>query len=76
MLKTTDGKLKKTHGSQKQTFWVVMDLADYELLGNKKVVNFDAKIFAESVRDHKKMLIGELIERLPQRKTIRGTGYF
>jgi hypothetical protein len=48
---------------------VVMDLADYKPF-NKKVVNFDAKIFVESIRDHKKMLIGELIDKLPQRRQL------
>jgi uncharacterized protein YegP (UPF0339 family) len=69
MLKTTDGKLKKRMVPKNKLSRVVMDLADNKLF-NKKVVNFDAKIFAESVRDHKKMLIGELIERLPQGKQL------
>jgi uncharacterized protein YegP (UPF0339 family) len=65
MLKTTDGKLRKRMVSKNKLSQVVMDLADYKPFG-QKVVNFDAKVFVESIRDHRKMLIGELIDRLPQ----------
>lgn len=70
MLKTTDGKIKNRLVSKNKFSEVVMDLAVNKLKG-KKAIRYDAKVFAESIRDRKKMLIGELIDRIPKEGQIK-----
>ncbi len=62
--KTKDGRLMRHLIPKNQFSQVIMKLGE-DILKGMKAVNCEAKIFAKSLTDHKKMLIGELEDGLP-----------